>query len=474
MIQNQSFRDSNILLITIDCLRGDHLGCYGYTKNTSPNLDALASKGILFSQAITAGGGTAEAFPAILFSALPPLSHQEFGDGAKWNTSLGEILKRNGCRTAGFHSNPYLSKLYHFDKGFDTFDDYLGERQSGMEAVRRKAISLLGRSNFWSFHIIKFYNKLRDLTGSIKPPCATAEEINMKSLSWLRKGRGKFFLWLHYMDVHQPCLPPTEYLNQFCPYPVSKAKILNLTAKTRHKPRKVSTKELEILISVYDACIRYVDRMVGQLFSELRKLGLLENTIIIVTADHGDEYGEHGFEHYGTYEAQIHIPLILKIPGANECKVVPRQVSNLDLVPTICDLVGIKRGEPFRGKSLVPLIRGEEKEGHPVVFSVALEKSPLYHDIYISCRTEEGWKYIYAIDYGEHGPEVSVELYNLKIDPGEKKNLKDIEEERAQWMESKIIGYMDEIKRDREKRKTMQQKMLIKQKLKQLKDSKII
>ncbi|MHA1833105.1 MAG: sulfatase-like hydrolase/transferase, partial [Candidatus Baldrarchaeia archaeon] len=113
----------SIILITIDSLRVDHLRCYGYHRNTSPNIDSLASKGALFLQAVSNGGGTPEAFPSILASTLPPVRAEEYAIILKERSTIAEILKERGYNTGAFHSNPYLSKFFHYDKGFDTFDD---------------------------------------------------------------------------------------------------------------------------------------------------------------------------------------------------------------------------------------------------------------------------------------------------------------------------------------------------------------
>ena len=116
----------NIILITVDCLRSDHLGCYGYTRNTSPNLDSLASEGALFLEAISNGGCTPCAFPSILASALPPVTHEGIVRLLKQSTPLAELLKRAGYHTAGFQCNPFLTSFFGYDRGFDVFDSSLG------------------------------------------------------------------------------------------------------------------------------------------------------------------------------------------------------------------------------------------------------------------------------------------------------------------------------------------------------------
>jgi len=352
----------NVLLLTIDCLRFDHLGCYGYQRGTSPNIDRLASRGTLFLEAISSGGNTPTAFPSILASALPPLDESEFRTVIQKHTALAELFHKARYRTAAFHSNPWLSRLFNYNKGFDIFEDNL-RRVKALRAQMRivamtQRIKLIPTSETFLGFLRKiyrwiFYVLLPTLRGQ---DTVAAEEINQRAVSWLGSHNGNFFLWLHYMDVHAPCVPPQKYARQFHGHRVSRYEMSRLFQKVSSKSTQLSPSEIEKLKDLYDAEIKYVDDAIGWL---LDKAGSrLENTIVIVTADHGDAFGEHGKFFHGTslYEEILRVPLIIAGPGIEAGAVVRQQVSLLDLAPTIVGLLGLGKVHTFHGESLLPLI----------------------------------------------------------------------------------------------------------------------
>ena len=459
----------NIILITIDSLRVDHLGCYGYSRDTSPNINKLASKGVLFLQAVSNGGSTPDAFPSILASLQPLVERTKRKAISPPSITLAELLKKASYQTAAFHSNPHVSRFYGYERGFDTFIDGLGSPNlwKGLIWMRTKARTadgLTGRA------LGKLGRILKPITSRLErpivPPIVTAREITNQALSWLSGQHEKFFLWLHYMDVHHPYLPAPEYLSQFRDQPVSQQSMITLFKKIRPRsrnPGQLSPLELSTLIDLYDADIRYVDDTIGSLLDHLGSD--LANTIVVVTADHGDEFGEHGsFSHQSVYDEVIRVPLIIAGPGIKSGTIVNHQVSLLDLAPTVADLVGIDAIPSFQGKSLLPVIRGAQTATQA---TISIHRGFDWKRRLIAYRIP-AWKYIRTESLDEANTVLSEELYDLRNDPQERHNLHGSENEEARAFELSAIDKILEFKRLKSEGKTAYEKERIKAKFKKL------
>jgi arylsulfatase A-like enzyme len=468
-------KPKNVILITIDCLRADHVSCYGYSRNTTPKLDEIANNGILFKQAIVNGCPTLSSFPAILASNYPPLHIDRQADAMKNNTSIAAILSNSDYQTAAFHSNPFLSRVYGYDKGFDIFDDNLGNETSFLRRSKFKLEDLLTSLSLGQLYLmlIRLYDRyFRFRIEGRESVKVRADILNRKAISWLKDCSGKFFLWLHYMDVHHPCSPPDEYLNQFLPRTTS----MQEKRRIAYRPivdiylDKMSNHDYEVLISLYDASIRYVDEAVGQLIVELKKLNLYDDTVIIITADHGQEFGEHGrFIPWELYDTSLHVPLIMANSGAGEGLVIEKQVSLIDLAPTILDLVSIESADNFQGRSLLPVIEGRNPIS-PLIMSIQLNlpSSRFSHIRAISCRSED-WKYICTEKYD--GTNVKQELYDLKNDPGETKNLQLSQKEKAREFELKVLQFKHMLEEEDLGKITSAEKKRIKDKINKVRGS---
>lgn len=451
----------NIILITIDALRFDHLDCYGYHRNTSPYIGSLAAKGALFSQAISNGGQTPDAFPSILASAQPRVAH--FGSMSKPRTMLAEKLKEVGYQTASFHSNPLLSRYHGYDRGFDLFIDSLGE--SGLFRrriwVRTKVGSLHRLTNKTLSKLSKILSPVLSRVG--QEPIITAEMINSRALSWLKEHRKGFFLWLHYMDVHSPYLASPQYLRQFHDQTVTHRKIIKLCREMLEDPAKLSPDEVTTLINLYDAQIRYVDDNISSLLTSLDVD--LTNTIIIITADHGEEFGEHGkFGHRSLYDGIMRVPLMIVGPGIKAGTVVNKQVSLIDLAPTITDLVGIDSVPHFQGQSMLPVMKGVESAAQGTISTFNELGSGRR---YIAYRTPE-WKYIRTEGLGEVNTLISEELYNLRDDPKEGRNLYGLGDGEAKAFKLKAVNKIMELKRLKREEETAYEKERIRARLKKI------
>lgn len=421
----------NLLLITIDALRADHLTCLGYSKRITPNLDYFADAGVLFRQAISTSHMTPSSFVSMLTSTFPLMNGGWFDIG-KRGITLPLVLKQHGYHTAAFLSNPWLSSYYGYHKGFDVFNNSIPER------------GLL-------------YRLLdRVLSVRLNPPFTGVRELNKKAITWLHDNRDDFFLWLHYMDVHGPY-----------------GLLRNIASLLHSFPRRSALRTVDINrhIDLYDAQIRYDDKMFGSLLHKLTELGILKDTLIVVTADHGQQFMEHGHygHHFGLYDELIHVPLIIVGPGLKS-RTITQQISLLDLAPTILDIVGIEKPKTFVGDSLLGLMKGSGTEsgefGAISETDVPLGTSRLRGSQkrldakrrVISFRTEK-WKYIYT----EGGQD---ELYCLETDPGERENLIDAEPETATELRSKIMAHIQF-----EERKALRDDGTIKTKIRKLKAS---
>jgi arylsulfatase A-like enzyme len=379
---------NNVILLTIDALRKDALGCYGNEGVLTPFIDSLQDKSIIFTKAQASGPYTQASFPGILTSSY----YLEYGRKKMLSENrvlISEVLKKVGIATAGFHSNPYLSEYFGWNRGWDVF-----------------------------------YDSMEDEVDD-KVPYIKSGEINSKVSTWLSSHtRGadeyqRFFLWVHYMDVHEPYVPERKYIDMVDPsINLDEVEMLRLFKEVVLK-RDVSDRQVvEILKKLYWAHVREVDDGVREFFGILEKFNILKDSAVIITSDHGDEFGEHGgLSHDGKmYSELVNVPLIIYEPAREKAQVSDLLVSNLGIPPTIVYLFGHNPVHAFEGSSLLPpevystegvfgeavdkrgsKEKGEEKEVH----------SYCEGDLkIIYCETDDSW-----------------ELYDLGADPGELNNV---------------------------------------------------
>jgi len=307
----------NIVLLTIDALRADHLSYWGYHRDTSPNIDAIASESLTFSNAYATSSHTRESVPSILTGHHPTEAINSDFSLAK--PTIATLLP-NRMATGAFHSNPYISRAFGFDKGFDHFDDdmYLGQN---------KYLALLQRGldkyvfNRGTYH-------------------ARAREINERSVAWIDSlaEEEPFFLWNHYMDPHGPYNPPIE--SPYTDVKVSDNESQQLYHRI-NEADEVDPNDHDLALSLYDGEIRYLDKCLANFIDTFKSRGFLSETLLIITADHGDLFGEYG--RYGhprvIVPELIHVPLVLRFPDCSPDE-IHKPVSTLDIVPTILDNVG--------------------------------------------------------------------------------------------------------------------------------------
>jgi len=311
----------NIILITIDTLRADMLGTYGSTYGLTPFMDSLSDSMVIFSNPYATGPYTQSSFQGILASEY----YLEYGKEKKLNkdkTLISEPLKNAGVYTAGFHSNAYLSYFFGYNKGWEIFYDSMQDDVSDMY------------------------------------PFIRGGEINNKVKGFLTNFSFSkpLFLWVHYMDVHEPYIAEEDYLAKIDPSIKLTKDEMFAMFKDVVLPRDVSdSKKVDILKKLYMAKIAETDMYLKELFAIFQSHNLLDNSTIIITSDHGDEFTEHGgLSHDGKmYKELINVPLLV-YNGSFHPSIVDKPVSLIDLPPTICSMFEVEPAPSFKGKSLYP------------------------------------------------------------------------------------------------------------------------
>ena len=416
----------NVLLISIDTLRADRLGCYGYDRGISPNLDRLAASGVLFDQAITQSPWTTPAHMSLMTS-LPPSSHtvnqgfrqylrHQRGAGEyrilpEGVVTLAELLQARGFRTLALTGGGTIGGELGFDQGFD---QYLGSA--------RKL-----RPETWS-----------RLTG------------------WLADSDSRpFFLFFHTFEVHAPYLHvedardlmSAEQADALQAFIDANPEMTEKQLKTYLQDRGLF--RVEITSRLYDGGVRHTDEFLGRLFEELRRRGLWDRTLIVVTSDHGEEFADHRpMKFYNvhcdtTYDELVRVPLILRAPGRFiDGRVIGDQVRLLDLAPTILELLELPVPSPMQGTSLVELMEHGRWDRRLEAYSEASCIGPEWK----SLRSQR-YKYlaVFRPGGGERtgipGKPRRQELYDLKQDPGEHSNLAATQPELLARMRSRLFSY---------------------------------
>jgi arylsulfatase A-like enzyme len=422
-----------IILISIDTLRADHLSCYGYAKQTSPQIDRLAADGVLFAHTASTASFTLPAHASMMTGLFPsshgatyqnrdPRSFTVRGMGTGFPT-LAEILRDHGYETAGFVSGPLVSHQFGFSRGFMTYDDRYDRLQTAR--ARLFSRSVLFR---WMLRTGVFTN--RDLDSQ-----RTADEVNPLVDRWLeeRRRRGPsntpYFLFVHYWDPHGPYAPPPPLDRREDGSRISVDYDMDrlLTGEYTLTPRALSD-----TLELYDREISYVDRHVGGLLESLRKDGALDDAIVILTSDHGESFGEHDhWEHSRVlYEDVLRVPFIVRLPGRRAAGTVVTDAiaQPTDILPTVLSVAGLPAPEGIEGRDLTRALGHEGAAQGAGIKSLGLAFAELDRNVdwpqrwgarfdrdLTSARTLK-YKFILS----SKGQE---ELFDLEHDPGETVNL---------------------------------------------------
>jgi arylsulfatase A-like enzyme len=376
----------NIVLVSIDSLRADHLGAYGYEKPTSPFIDRLAKEGIAFESAISSTSWTLPAHAA-LFTGLADSAHSTLTPKSRLSDdyeTLAEILGEHGYTTLALYSGPFLHPDFGLDQGFDRYIDCTSLDLESRDPRKSHAAS----------H--------RDITNPVLLSKARDEFDAL--------GPEPYFLFLHMWDVHYDLIPPKKYRGMF-----DKSYSGSFDGRDfRHEPGfKVGMDKADFahVLALYDAEIRYTDDTLAKILGLLEQVGKLENTMIVITSDHGDEFLEHGGKghRHSLFQEVIHIPLVFWMPGRVSEARIAVPVSITDIAPTLLDLAGARPIRHVMGRSLLPALTGAELSPRPVLSElVAPPRAPN-----MSAVLQGSGKLI--VDHTRN----TATYYDLSIDPDE-------------------------------------------------------
>lgn len=414
----------NVIFLTIDSLRHDFVSCYGKISNTTPVIDELADSGVKFQEAVSTASHTKDSFPGILTSSLPSIqgSHHISDD----KTSIAEVFRDNGYNTLGLHSTPMMNATNNYAKGFDTFLDLADDEQPHIDIS--SVLDYIPNTVLDSVH--RVVERLNFAGVEQVDSVVNADDLTEKFLDHFSPSETPQFYFIHYMDVHTPYSPPVSYYEEFISEDISDEKIeevneLLLANKNtfRGDPDSVSDRDLEIAKALYKGTVRFVDDNIGEIVTDLKNQGEWENTLLVISADHGEEFREHGGFFHGQklYDELIRVPLILA-GGTVPDHHVEKQVSLLDLAPTIIDLCGLSTPDSMLGESLGEAVLSEQPKTEYALSEATVKR--LGKDIgrTISCRSADGRKLI----FNETDPEwadTEFEFYDLQEDPNEQENI---------------------------------------------------
>ncbi len=398
----------NILLITVDTLRADAVGAYGNPRAKTPNMDSLAQDGTLFSLDMTVVPQTNPTHASILTGVFPS-RHGIFHHMASMLSDsvkpLAEIMSEAGYTTTGHYSwisfDPQYSGL---ERGFATYERHTVDRS--WPADRKP----------------DFYEEYLDSKADV-----TTDGV----LAWLeRSGKDPFFMWIHYNDAHWPYEPPSPFDTMFdgCQSCMDGSIQSIIRVTEGYQATSVETAHLR---GLYDGEVAFVDQQLGRLFGWLRDRGLLDRTVVVLTADHGEGFGEKGlWSHQEVmYNTALRVPLLIRYPGGVPKAVVGAPASAVDILPTLMDILGLPTPEGLHGKSLLPLMQGTEDGHDRAVFSQlwdARKVSVVY----------QGMKLIKDRDTG------ALQLYDLAQDLAENHDLTGARPEVARILEQRVDAWV--------------------------------
>jgi arylsulfatase A-like enzyme/Flp pilus assembly protein TadD len=379
---------ANVIVITIDTLRADHLGCYGYKQIKTPNIDALAADGARFEHAYTPVPVTLPAHTVIFTGTYPIRSGMHDFSANQLNPqqpTLASVLKEHGYITGAVIGSAVLDRRFGLNRGFDFYYDHFD------------------------------FNRLQEsnLEEMERPGNIVADQ----ALEWLSQNyQKKFFLWMHLYDPHFPYRPPSPYSEQYASHP-------------------------------YDGEIAFADAQVGRLLRFLKEKGLYQNAVIVLAGDHGESLGEHGEKTHGfyIYNATLHVPLMVHLPGPHISTKIPgpilASVSLADILPTVLHILNFDMPQEVQGENLLPLLSGKKQDQPRSLYSETF--LPRLHFNWSELRGVETSKY-HFIDAPKP------ELYDLNKDPRETRNLFSEKKAVAEEMRTKLVKLIREYSAGRE------------------------
>jgi len=401
----------NVILIIADTLRADHVGAYGAADVKTPAIDSLAADGVVFEKAYAQSSWTRPSIATIL-TGLYPGSHAVMHKTDLLPTevvTVAEAMKKGGYRTSGFVTNINVAPSFNFQQGFDEYqylapDFFFGATDSGSKLALYSLMRLIRE---------RFLSKQKFVSHYYQD----AQAVNATSLPWLTANRDqRFFVLIHFMDPHDPYFE--------IPY--------NGRAVARVDTPDPAPERAEELRKLYASNIEYMDGFLARLFAELKEQGLYDDTVIAFTADHGEEFHEHGGWWHGTtlYDEQIHVPLIVKPAGQGTGGRREAALARLtDVTPTLLAAAGVPLPTGVQGRDLF---------GSSVPPTATYAEEDHEGNVLAAIRTAD-WKLVLANEGNPRGL-ATVELYDLRADPGEKTNIAAKQQERVAALRRDLEG----------------------------------
>ena len=451
----------NVLLISLDSLRPDHLGCYGYRsrtgENPSPNVDAVAAAGAVFTDAVSTTTWTLPSHHALM-CGMADLVHGVLNDGygaTKSRVQLAQLLADAGYATAGFYSGPYLGPSYGFGDGFDVWEnasgveeDLLAEAAAQAAEPDRSASGLQQAAGKVALKVEVSYHST-----------SSASRVTDSGRDWIdAHAKGPFFLFLHYFDIHYDFTPPAEtWARAF--WPDGERPRLSgerFFERPEIHPR-MSAEDLAGVVSWYDGEIRWTDHQVGRVLEKLDRLGLARDTIVVIVSDHGDEFFDHGGKGHrqNLFQSTLSMALVMRWPGVIEPgRRIGGRVSIADVAPTLVDLCGVREKAKFHvegfpkplqdelrhgmwGDSLRARLDGAPSDDREAIAFLVNQwqdpKRPVYSFALVTDRFKVLVTQVYRLKEGADGGAatgsdreagaISGKVFDLIADPGERNDL---------------------------------------------------
>ncbi|MDO8269561.1 MAG: sulfatase [Candidatus Levybacteria bacterium] len=431
--ENPSCHDCNLILISVDTLRADHMGVYGYDKNTTPNIDKWAKGAMVFDKAYTIFPLTFQSFYTLFEGRNSVLKEKKLQDSTSVtkipnpkNITLPQILKKEGFRTAAFTTNPVIGVLSKnvFRKGFDNFF-YYDETQLS---------KTMGKENAGKLFIPIF-----------KEDFANGEKVSNDSINWLKENanKGRFFLWTHYSNPHEPYMPPIENVCSLykdrCPTITPDVSVANSIPRCI-TPTRISSQEINELKKLYDGEILSVDEQIGRFLDYIKKSNLDKNTVVIFYSDHGESFEHNILSHgYSLYEPDVHIPMIISSPKIKAQKNA-QLIDNSDILPSLLTILNVNYNEQeLTGKSFFTSKSKIKKTNKDVFFMTLLDWTGKYG------VTNGEYKYIYSNNNVCLSEGKKEELYMISshVDNKELNNITDKEQQIYSNLKSKLFGFFE-------------------------------
>jgi arylsulfatase A-like enzyme len=422
----------NVILITLDTVRADHLSLFGYERETSPNLQRLGREAAVYSNAISTGNMTLSSH-ASMFTGLYPSWHRAIYENEHGRfldekvPTLAEILSDKGYESVSIVSNfSFLAHTFGLDRGFSYQDSAPPVQMLG----GRRAFLLRDQPRRWLGRLIDPWKYQR--------VSRAAEDITDAGLAAISRETSqgkKFFLFLNYMDAHWPYLPPGRFATLY-PGRDRHFRYTQAQKEVLSEQRPLSGQERQTLISQYDGAIAYMDWSLGELFDQLKERGLYDNSLLIVTSDHGEAFGDKALLGHAlaVYQDEIRVPLLIKYPHAVSGQIVNEPVSLVDLLPTVLDALGYEPPPGIQGKSLLRRASGDPRylvsEGFPS--SASTKWSPRFQGTQRAIFSG-------SMKFLESSQGVK-ELYDISVDPNELHNL--LPAEPGGVLEGKLSEYL--------------------------------